>query len=99
MVSSSCMTIPIPKRILLQISVSNPDWVPNLGCMGVAPDFPLELLQQFTSFASNMGIVMQEDDTITQRARVFASDRFTTAKSRFLFSEIEGTLIWNQTVM
>ncbi|GBO06274.1 hypothetical protein AVEN_180002-1 [Araneus ventricosus] len=32
---------------------------------GVALDFLLELPQQFLSFASSMGIVMQEDDTIT----------------------------------
>ncbi|GBM25631.1 hypothetical protein AVEN_10281-1, partial [Araneus ventricosus] len=43
----------------------NPDWVPNLGCMEVATDFLLELLQQFLSFVSSMDIVMQEDDTIT----------------------------------
>ncbi|GBO36781.1 hypothetical protein AVEN_253279-1, partial [Araneus ventricosus] len=45
-----------------------------------APDFPLELLQRFLSFASSMGIVMQEDDTITQHARAFASDGFTMAQ-------------------
>ncbi|GBN59789.1 hypothetical protein AVEN_153835-1 [Araneus ventricosus] len=56
----------------------NSHWVPNLGCMGVAPDFPLELLQKFLSFVSSMGpsIVIQEDDTITQHARAFASDGF-----------------------
>ncbi|GBM56202.1 hypothetical protein AVEN_47268-1 [Araneus ventricosus] len=45
--------------------------VPNLGSMGLAPDFPLELLQQFLSFSSSMGpgIVMKEDDTITQHTR------------------------------
>ncbi|GBO21263.1 hypothetical protein AVEN_72708-1, partial [Araneus ventricosus] len=34
------------------------------GPHGVAPDFPLELLQQFLSFASNMGVLMQKDDTV-----------------------------------
>ncbi|GBO00696.1 hypothetical protein AVEN_83499-1 [Araneus ventricosus] len=58
-------------------SVGSPDWVPNLGCMGVAPDFPLELFQQCLSFASGMGIVVQDDDTITQHSRPFASDGFT----------------------
>ncbi|GBM88753.1 hypothetical protein AVEN_173250-1, partial [Araneus ventricosus] len=44
------------------------------------PDFPFELLQQFLSFASSMGIVMQEDDTTTQHASAFASDGFTMAQ-------------------
>ncbi|GBM53844.1 hypothetical protein AVEN_261230-1 [Araneus ventricosus] len=52
----------------------------GLWGVGVAPDFPLELSQQFLSFASSMGIVMQEDDTITQHARAFASDNFTMAQ-------------------
>ncbi|GBM91216.1 hypothetical protein AVEN_211508-1 [Araneus ventricosus] len=43
-----------------------------------------------------MGIAMQEDDTITQRARVFTADGFTMAQWLFPFSEIEGTLIWNK---
>ncbi|GBM95552.1 hypothetical protein AVEN_249944-1 [Araneus ventricosus] len=68
------------KTTLFHISVWNPDWVPNLGCMGLAPDFSLELSQQFLSFASSMGIVMQEDDTITQHVRAFASDGFTMAQ-------------------
>ncbi|GBN33355.1 hypothetical protein AVEN_98006-1 [Araneus ventricosus] len=46
-------------------------------CKGVAPDFPLELLQQLLSFASNMGVFMQEVDTITEQARSSASDSFT----------------------
>ncbi|GBM27584.1 hypothetical protein AVEN_101315-1 [Araneus ventricosus] len=45
----------------------------------VATDFPLELSQQFLSFASSMGIVMQEHDSITQHSRAFASDGFTMA--------------------
>ncbi|GBO25377.1 hypothetical protein AVEN_92842-1, partial [Araneus ventricosus] len=58
---------------------------PRLGAKsrlyrGVALDFLLELLQQFLSFASNMGIVMLADDTITQHARAFASDGFTMAQ-------------------
>ncbi|GBN84951.1 hypothetical protein AVEN_169599-1 [Araneus ventricosus] len=65
----------------------------------MASDFPLELLQKFLSLASSMGIVMQEDDTITQHARAFASDGFTMAKCPFLFSEIEGTLIWNKVLL
>ncbi|GBL92683.1 hypothetical protein AVEN_119082-1 [Araneus ventricosus] len=72
---------------------------PRLGAesemLGVAPNFPLELLQQLLSFASGMGIVMQEDDTITQYARAFTSDNFMMAQILFPFSEIEGTLIWN----
>ncbi|GBM93730.1 hypothetical protein AVEN_163464-1 [Araneus ventricosus] len=52
----------------------------GLGCRGVAPDFPLELSQQFLSFASSMGIAMQEDDAITQHARAFASDGFMMAQ-------------------
>ncbi|GBN31661.1 hypothetical protein AVEN_97393-1 [Araneus ventricosus] len=83
------------KRTLFQISVWNPDWVPNLGFIGVALDFPLEVLHQFLSFESSMNIVMQEDDTITQHARAFASDGFSMAQCLFPFSEIEGTLIWN----
>ncbi|GBN89948.1 hypothetical protein AVEN_200418-1 [Araneus ventricosus] len=43
-----------------------------------------------------MGIVIKEDDTFTQYARVFPSDGFTMAQCLFLFSEIEGTLIWNK---
>ncbi|GBO26449.1 hypothetical protein AVEN_121271-1 [Araneus ventricosus] len=64
------------KKTLFQISVWNPDWVPNLGCMGCSRH-TLELSQQFLSFASSMGIVMQEDDTITQHGRVFVSDGLT----------------------
>ncbi|GBO20146.1 hypothetical protein AVEN_35899-1 [Araneus ventricosus] len=56
----------------VQISVWNPNWVPYLGYMGRGSRIPL-------SFASSMGIFMQEDDTITQ-ARVFASDGFTMAQ-------------------
>ncbi|GBO41633.1 hypothetical protein AVEN_169180-1 [Araneus ventricosus] len=53
-----------------------------LGYMGdgVSPDFPLELLRQFLSFATSMDIAMHEDDTITQHARAFASDGFTMAQ-------------------
>ncbi|GBL74527.1 hypothetical protein AVEN_235455-1 [Araneus ventricosus] len=40
--------------------------------MMVAPDFPLLPLQQFLSFGSSMGIVMQEDDTSTKHNRAFA---------------------------
>ncbi|GBM67186.1 hypothetical protein AVEN_114334-1 [Araneus ventricosus] len=58
--------------------------------------FPLELLQQFLSFASSMGIGMQEDDTITQHVRVFASDGSAMTQSLFLFFEIERTLMWNK---
>ncbi|GBM33217.1 hypothetical protein AVEN_28210-1 [Araneus ventricosus] len=65
------------KKTLFQISAWNPDWVPNLGCREMAPDFPLELSQLFLSFASSMDIAMQEDDTITQYARAFTSDNFT----------------------
>ncbi|GBN32675.1 hypothetical protein AVEN_58424-1 [Araneus ventricosus] len=43
---------------------------------GVAPDFELELLQQFLSFASRTGIAMQEDDTITQHVMAFEPDGF-----------------------
>ncbi|GBO35332.1 hypothetical protein AVEN_85792-1 [Araneus ventricosus] len=68
------------KRTVFQINVWNPDWVPNLGCSGVAPEFPLELLQQFLSFASSMGIVKQEDGTITQHAKSFVSENFTMAR-------------------
>ncbi|GBN11129.1 hypothetical protein AVEN_46633-1 [Araneus ventricosus] len=65
------------KRTLFQISVpsisenGNSHWVPNLDCMWVALYFPLELLQEFLT-----GIVMQEDDTITEHARTFASNGF-----------------------
>ncbi|GBN14625.1 hypothetical protein AVEN_171729-1 [Araneus ventricosus] len=41
--------------------------VPNLGSRLEAPVFPLALSQQFLSFTS--GMVMQEDDTITQHGR------------------------------
>ncbi|GBN03147.1 hypothetical protein AVEN_78165-1 [Araneus ventricosus] len=50
------------------------------GLYAGAPDFLLELLQQSLSFASSMGIVIQEDDNITQHARAFASDGFTMAQ-------------------
>ncbi|GBN95170.1 hypothetical protein AVEN_139775-1 [Araneus ventricosus] len=63
---------------------------------GVAPNFSLELLQQFLNFASSMGIDMQEDGIITQHARAFALDGFTMAQCLFPFSEIEETLIWNK---
>ncbi|GBN60422.1 hypothetical protein AVEN_241961-1 [Araneus ventricosus] len=57
----------------------------QIGCRiwavsGVAPDFTLELLQQFLSFASSMGIVMQDDDTITQQAITFMAVGFTIAQ-------------------
>ncbi|GBN44521.1 hypothetical protein AVEN_188529-1 [Araneus ventricosus] len=68
------------KRTLFQISVWNPDWVPNLGCRGLVPDFPFELSQQFLSFASIMDMIMQEDVTITQHTRAFASVNFLVAK-------------------
>ncbi|GBN40970.1 hypothetical protein AVEN_249500-1, partial [Araneus ventricosus] len=80
------------KRTLLQINVWNRDWVPNLGTMGVALDFPTELLQQFLSFASIMGTVMQEDNTITQHARAFASDGFTMAHDYLLFPKLKDHL-------
>ncbi|GBM89167.1 hypothetical protein AVEN_157756-1 [Araneus ventricosus] len=64
----------------------------NLECMeeygNMARDFPLELLQQFLSFASNMG----EDDTITRHARAFASDAFTMASSYFLLPKLKEHL-------
>ncbi|GBN34768.1 hypothetical protein AVEN_209526-1 [Araneus ventricosus] len=50
------------------------------GLQGVTPDFPLELSQQFLSFASSVGISTQEDETITQHARAFASVNFTMAQ-------------------
>ncbi|GBN79296.1 hypothetical protein AVEN_125136-1 [Araneus ventricosus] len=37
-----------------------------------------------------LSIVMQEDDTITQHARAFASDNFKIDKRLFPFPEIEG---------
>ncbi|GBN83200.1 hypothetical protein AVEN_114519-1 [Araneus ventricosus] len=40
----------------------------------------LELLNQFLSFASGMGVAMQENDTLTQHARAFAPDGLTMAK-------------------
>ncbi|GBN75141.1 hypothetical protein AVEN_163889-1, partial [Araneus ventricosus] len=45
---------------------------------------------------SSMGIIIQEDDAITQHAKVFASYNFTMSQCLFLFSEFEGTLIWNK---
>ncbi|GBM07884.1 hypothetical protein AVEN_96500-1 [Araneus ventricosus] len=60
------------------------------GLNGRAPNFPLELSQQFLRFASSMGIVMQEDDAITQHAR--ESDGITMAQGLFPFSEIESHL-------
>ncbi|GBN08770.1 hypothetical protein AVEN_141859-1 [Araneus ventricosus] len=47
------------------------------GLYGMTADFSLEILQQFFSFESSMGVVMKEDDTITQHARAFVSDGFT----------------------
>ncbi|GBL76354.1 hypothetical protein AVEN_217147-1 [Araneus ventricosus] len=66
--------------VFTSLSEENQDWVTNLGCIGEAPDFPHELLQLFLSFASSMGIVMQEDEIITQHARAFMSDYFTMAQ-------------------
>ncbi|GBM68308.1 hypothetical protein AVEN_245402-1 [Araneus ventricosus] len=80
------------KRTLFQISIWNPDWMPNW----LAPDFPPEHFQQFLSFVRNMGFIIQEDDTITQHARAFASDGFTMAQLLFPLYEIEGTLIRNK---
>ncbi|GBN66355.1 hypothetical protein AVEN_232621-1 [Araneus ventricosus] len=68
-----------PISVLKEISILNPDWKPNLGCIGVAPDFPLELSQQFLTFASSIDIVMPDDDTMDNmpgRLRRMAS-RFT----------------------
>ncbi|GBM17674.1 hypothetical protein AVEN_202834-1 [Araneus ventricosus] len=42
--------------------------------------FPRELSQQCLSFEKSMGIVMQDDDTITQLIRAFASDNFKMAQ-------------------
>ncbi|GBM05745.1 hypothetical protein AVEN_80863-1 [Araneus ventricosus] len=50
------------------------------GLYGGGSNFPLEFLQQFLSFVSSMGIVMQKDDTITQHASVLVSDGFTMAQ-------------------
>lgn len=59
---------------LFQISIplilvkGNIHWGTNLGCKGVAPYLPLELLKSFMSLLISMGpgIAMKEDDTITQ---------------------------------
>ncbi|GBM64209.1 hypothetical protein AVEN_98712-1 [Araneus ventricosus] len=83
------------KRTLNKISVWNPDCVPNLGCMGVSSYFLLELLQQFLSFASSMGIVMVEEDTITQHAK-FASDGFKMGLVTISLFRNGGTLIYNK---
>ncbi|GBN24533.1 hypothetical protein AVEN_249212-1 [Araneus ventricosus] len=76
-------------KTLSQVSIWNPDQVPKLCCMRLAPDFPLELLQQFLDFANNI----QEDGTITHHAGTFASDGFTMAQCLFPFPEIEGTRV------
>ncbi|GBO40279.1 hypothetical protein AVEN_33380-1 [Araneus ventricosus] len=61
--------------------------------MGVAPDFPLELVQQFFfSFASNLGIVMQEDDTITQHGKAFSSEGLRWPSDYFLFPKLKEHL-------
>ncbi|GBO20478.1 hypothetical protein AVEN_179143-1 [Araneus ventricosus] len=39
-----------------------------------------------------MGIVMQEDDTITQHARAFASNNFTMPNDYFLFPKLKEHL-------
>ncbi|GBM08810.1 hypothetical protein AVEN_1000-1 [Araneus ventricosus] len=62
-----------------------------------SPDFPLELLQQFLSFAIIMDTVIQEDDTITHLARAFALDGFIMAQ--WPFTEIDGTFIWNKSLL
>ncbi|GBL88339.1 hypothetical protein AVEN_103005-1 [Araneus ventricosus] len=66
---------------------------------GVAPDLPLEILQQYLSFASSMGlgIVMQGDDTIIQHVKEFASDGFTTKlKGKYLGQGSLQTVMWKQ---
>ncbi|GBN38907.1 hypothetical protein AVEN_116568-1 [Araneus ventricosus] len=77
---------------MFQISVCNPDWMTNLVCRGVVQDFSLELSQQFLNFVSSMGIVMQEDDTITQHTRAFALDNLTMANDYLLFPKLKEDL-------
>ncbi|GBO14148.1 hypothetical protein AVEN_51682-1 [Araneus ventricosus] len=66
--------------------------MPNLGCRRVASDFPLELSLQFLSFASSMGIVMQEDDTITQHARRLRRITSRWRNDYFLFPKLKEHL-------
>ncbi|GBM85974.1 hypothetical protein AVEN_43520-1 [Araneus ventricosus] len=61
--------------------------VPNLGNRLEAPVFPPELSQQFLSFASIMGIVMQEDDTITQHARAIVRRMASRWPSDYFLSQ------------
>ncbi|GBM85202.1 hypothetical protein AVEN_220096-1 [Araneus ventricosus] len=58
----------------------------------MAPDFPLEPSQHFLSFASSMGIVIQEDDTITQNARAFASITSRFPNDYFPFTRLKEHL-------
>ncbi|GBN73066.1 hypothetical protein AVEN_196579-1 [Araneus ventricosus] len=62
----------------------------------LAIDFRLEPLQQFLSFGNSMGIVMQEDDAITQYARVFMSEDFTWPSDYFLFPKLKEHLSGNR---
>ncbi|GBM73153.1 hypothetical protein AVEN_129080-1 [Araneus ventricosus] len=59
--------------------------------MRMAPDFPIEFLQQFFSFASSMGSAMQDDDTTPT---LNMPGRFIRMASRwpsdnFLFSKLK----------
>ncbi|GBO40965.1 hypothetical protein AVEN_156654-1, partial [Araneus ventricosus] len=67
---------------------------PRLGAKSGlrAPDFPFELMQQFLSFEISMGIVIQEDVTITQHARAFESDGFTMPSAYFLYWKLKERL-------
>ncbi|GBN87626.1 hypothetical protein AVEN_261437-1 [Araneus ventricosus] len=58
----------------------------------VVSDFQLELLQQFLSFESNMGIAMQEDDTINQHARAFAYMASRCPNDYFLYTRLKEHL-------
>ncbi|GBN43153.1 hypothetical protein AVEN_116821-1 [Araneus ventricosus] len=66
----------------------------------VAPDFPLELSQQFLSVASSMSIAMQECDIIAQHAREFASITSRWPNDYFLIPKLKehlsGTRLYSE---
>ncbi|GBM22000.1 hypothetical protein AVEN_263848-1 [Araneus ventricosus] len=72
----------------------------------VVPNFLLKLLQQFFSFVRSMGIVMQEDDTITQHARLVCvgwlhGDQvtisfFRNSRNTYLAQGSLQTVMWKQ---
>ncbi|GFT25250.1 hypothetical protein TNCV_181201 [Trichonephila clavipes] len=80
MFSQHCLkrTVSQNKSAPSTLETGNSRWVPNMGCMGVTPNFSPELSQQFLHCLNSMGrgIIKQENDTFTQYAQPCAWDGF-----------------------